>query len=179
MESIASVMKKEHENILMVIEAIEQNAQDLNDGLEFIPEFYEKFIEFQKNYTDKFHHKKEEDILFPILNKNREAKDKPEVKILVHQHILSRAHIENMEEGLESGNVRKVVANSLEYAKMIREHIIREDDDYFPFVETILSLEEKNKVLKEFNRSENSHPAGTYEKYISLAKEIRTQAGLK
>lgn len=179
MQTISSVMKHEHDIILQVVDALEKNAEDLMDGHPFNPEFYLKFIDFQRNYADKFHHAKEENILFPELQKQKETADNPEIKLLIHQHILTRAYVDNIEKALESENIRKIITNAIDYGKMIRGHIKREDNQYFPLVERLLPEKIKDKIVGKFTTSDAELPKGSNEKYIALAKEIRTMVKLK
>lgn len=171
-------MLREHHNILLVVEALEKDAHGLKNGQAFNVEFYLKFIDFQRNYVDKFHHVKEEEILFPFLEKNESTADKQEIILLVHQHLLTRAHVENIEKALEVNDYRIIAANAVDYCNMIREHIEREDKLYFPLVEKLLSDDAKKSIMLRFEANEAAFPVDTAEKYVSLANKLRELAGL-
>ena len=172
MKTIAEIMKEEHNNILPVVDALEEKANELIDTREIDAAFFLKFIEFQRGYTDGIHHAKEEDILFPVLAEHEATKNNPDIKLLIHQHILSRAHMENIEEAIDQNKDQVIAKNALEYGSMIRDHIDREDSRLFPLVEQLLPDNTKNEVLRKFKKSEDEFPNGTLEKLLNLAQEL-------
>lgn len=58
------ILSEEHQNILKVIAAIEKECEKLDSGQKIDEDFFTRSIDFIRNYADKFHHAKEEDILF-------------------------------------------------------------------------------------------------------------------
>ncbi|MDP3026300.1 MAG: hypothetical protein Q8N63_01225, partial [Nanoarchaeota archaeon] len=64
MEKPIQILIDEHKNILKVIQALENECDSLESGKKIDKIFFEKSINFIRTYADKFHHAKEEDILF-------------------------------------------------------------------------------------------------------------------
>ncbi|MEK6816956.1 MAG: hemerythrin domain-containing protein, partial [Nanoarchaeota archaeon] len=62
------ILSEEHRHILKVIDAIEEECKALEAGKSLDKKFFLDAIDFIRNYADKFHHAKEEDILFEELN---------------------------------------------------------------------------------------------------------------
>jgi len=58
------ILSEEHKYILEVIAALNRECQSLESGKNLDKNFFEEAIDFIRNYADKFHHAKEEDILF-------------------------------------------------------------------------------------------------------------------
>ena len=172
MQTITQIMMEEHNNILPVVDALEEKARVLRNTREIDVTFFMNFLEFQRGYTDGIHHAKEEEILFPALTEHESTKDNSDIKLLVHQHILSRAHMENIEEAISTGKHLIIVNNALEYCSMIRDHIEREDTKLFPLVEKLMPADMKQKVLNSFSNSEESVPKGMKEKLLKLAKGL-------
>ena len=57
-----TILSEEHKHILSVIDALSKERKNLESGKELDKDFFSKAIDFIKNYADKFHHAKEEDI---------------------------------------------------------------------------------------------------------------------
>ena len=65
----SEILEKEHENILKLVEILKKEIKKISDGETPDKKFLEKSIDFIRNYADKIHHAKEEDILFREFNK--------------------------------------------------------------------------------------------------------------
>ena len=65
----SEILMREHENILKVVEALDRECNLIKRGGGVDEEFFKKVIDFIKDYADKFHHAKEEEILFKEFNK--------------------------------------------------------------------------------------------------------------
>ena len=65
-----TILSDEHKNILCVINRILKECGKIDSGGNIDEAFFQKAVSFIKNYADKFHHAKEEDILFMELNKD-------------------------------------------------------------------------------------------------------------
>lgn len=61
MGKITKILSDEHKNILRLTKLIEKECES---GENINKDFFIKAIYFIRNYADKFHHAKEEDILF-------------------------------------------------------------------------------------------------------------------
>lgn len=63
------ILVKEHDSILKVIE-ITQTILNTNDKSTVKLDHVEQIIDFIKNFADKYHHLKEEDVLFMEMEKH-------------------------------------------------------------------------------------------------------------
>lgn len=64
MNTPTQILSAEHQNILKVVKAIVKECDVFESENNLDKAFFTKAIGFIKNYADKFHHAKEEDILF-------------------------------------------------------------------------------------------------------------------
>ena len=62
-----SVLRKEHDAILKMLDATEQAARRIESGQTVAPETLQGLLEFFQLFADQCHHGKEEDLLFPLL----------------------------------------------------------------------------------------------------------------
>lgn len=63
MDSIL-VLEKEHENISKIIDLMKEKSIEFINSKNINVEFVKSLIFILKEYADKFHHRKEEEILF-------------------------------------------------------------------------------------------------------------------
>ena len=174
----------EHEVILSVIEAVETVAQSPDDSA-FADEFYEKACDFFATFADKCHHGKEEVHLFPMLESRGIPREGGPIACMLHDHDEGRAHIRAVREALrcvKEGDLvaRAIVkADALQFCELLRQHIQKENQVLFVVGDQAMSAADKELLFKKFNCAEgDTLPAGSHEKYLSIARELREAAGL-
>ena len=62
-------LRAEHEGILTMLQILERISEQMNSGKQADTAHLGKIVEFLQVFADKCHHGKEEDILFPALEK--------------------------------------------------------------------------------------------------------------
>ena len=150
------ILSKEHKNILVAIDLLSQECDAMESGTELNKEFIENAIFFIRNYADKFHHAKEEDILFKVLETD-EVQEKMHcspIRQMLHEHDMGRKLVKNMEEGIKENDKDKVVQNARSYCYLLKDHIHKEDDILYPMADEALSPENQESMAKEFARVE-------------------------
>src|SRR3989338_6539890 len=96
---------------------------------------------FIRNYVDKFHHAKEEDILFKEFNKCAEEgciHCNP-VEQMLFEHDEGRKSVKMMELGMDEREKNKLIEGARNYIQLIREHIYKEDNILYPMADEALS----------------------------------------
>ena len=156
MKTATEILSLEHENILKFIDALLKKCEVMEKKKEIDSDFFEKAIDFIRNYADKFHHAKEEDILFKELCKDTVEMHCNPVEQMLYEHDLGRNFVKGIEEGLKKNDMGKIIKNSKGYADLLREHIYKEDNILYPMAEQSLGKAIKTKMLKEFERIEKS-----------------------
>jgi len=171
MTDAIKILKEEHQNILKVVGALLTECAELESGKKLDKDFFTKVINFIREYADKFHHAKEEDILFIKMCENPEQMHCDPTQQMVHEHVLGRNFVKGMEEGIKKEDARMVIDNSLGYANLIQEHIFKEDNILYPMAENGLSEGIKKNMLKEFKEVEKNY-SEKKDKYLSFVKEV-------
>ena len=98
MESPTKILSDEHQNILKVINALIKECSDLESEKELDKAFFKRAIDFIRNYADKFHHAKEEEILFKELCKETAELHCNPVEQMLYEHELGRGFVKEMGE---------------------------------------------------------------------------------
>ncbi len=164
-------LSNEHKNIIKVLDALDKECDALEGGKALDKEFFVKAVDFIRNYADKFHHAKEEDILFKEL-------DHPDVVMhcdprgqMLHEHDLGRKFVKGMETAITDGDKAGAVENGRGYAQLLRDHIYKEDNILYPMAEQALG-EERNRAMSERFARVNEEYSAANEKYLALVEEF-------
>jgi len=167
------ILSDEHKNILKVIEALNREIDAIESGKNIDKAFFEKVIDFIRNYADKFHHAKEEDILFKEFCKKAEEMHCNPVEQMLHEHDLGREFVKGMEKGLNENNKQKIINNAKGYIQLLNEHIFKEDNILYPMADKALNDNIQKSVLSKFKQAEiKRFKKGVKEKYLDIAKEF-------
>ena len=150
---------------------------DLKDLNTFI--LFEKancFMQFIHEFADHFHHAKEEDILFRYLEVPGVLTHCNPVPQMLFEHNKSREFVQNMENAIQTKDIYEFVVNAGEYARLLREHMYKEDNILYPMAERGLSDEAKTSLLKEYTETDNRlNSQDLWRKYEILCTELEQQ----
>ena len=143
-------MSDEHKNILKVIGAVSKQCEGIDSGQEIDKDFFAKAVGFIRNYADKFHHAKEEDILFMELNKDGVLEHCNPIGQMLHEHDLGRGFVKGLSEAVEKGDKAEAVKNARGYCELLQEHIFKEDNILYPMADEALKEEIQKDILGKF-----------------------------
>jgi hemerythrin-like domain-containing protein len=158
MSKSTKILSDEHKNILKVVDLLEKECDSLNQK-PIDRDFFEKVIDFIRNYADKFHHAKEENILFKEFCKsaeNGELHCNPVDQMLM-EHDMGREFVKGMEIGLNKNDKEELGRNAKGYIGLIREHIFKEDNILYPMADESLSKSVQDSMEKEFKKIEEQN----------------------
>lgn len=173
---ITHVLVAEHRLILRMIALLEHNAPLTAQGSYRNWQFYHDGIDFIRNYADKFHHAKEEDVLFMALLANGMPKEHSPVAAMLLEHDMGRNFVRAMETAViaaEAGHpeaYQAIADNACGYAALLREHIDKEDTVLYPLAERILPEAMRPDILAGYATAEQQTAAGFGEKYQAVVK---------
>ncbi len=179
MKSI-EIMVEEHENIRRMLKVIRKLCYKLMTEPNYDISDFPKIIDFVRNYADKHHHGKEEDILFATMNREIEKLAKSgAITGMYIEHDNGRLYMTNLEKALEEykkGNDEArldIIANSISYTDLLDRHIEKENTAMYKFAEKMLSESVKSTVDAECQSIEDkATDIGLQEKYIKLLEEL-------
>lgn len=166
------LLVEEHKNILLFIDIARAECEKLISGEEVDIKLFREFIEFGRNYADKLHHGKEEQILFKVmLDELGPVANKLIKNGMYVEHDLGRLYLAELEEALNKyekenslGYKLDIIGNILGYGALLRRHIEKEDSVVYTYAERELSelllkkidedtmgfeLEKENSILRE------------------------------
>ncbi|MDF7807502.1 hemerythrin domain-containing protein [Pontiellaceae bacterium B12219] len=158
-ENVTQVMMNEHQLILRMISLVEKNTEKMEAGSFEDWNFYRDAIDFVRNYADRFHHAKEEEVLFVELVKNGMPEKNSPIEAMLMEHDLGRTYIKNLEEavlksiqGLE-GQLPVIAENAKGYAALLRGHIQKEDQILYPLAERVLPETIRSRMTEAYEKA--------------------------
>ncbi len=163
---ITQALVNEHRLILRMITLLERNAPRTADGSYTNLQFYLDGVDFIRSYADRFHHAKEEDVLFEALITNGMPRENSPTAAMMMEHVEGRAFVAAMEsatrESLDGqrGREQSIADNALAYAALLREHIAKEDEILYPLAERIIPDTMRDSIIAGYEAAEKRAAVG-------------------
>ena len=154
------VLFEEHEIIEQTIEVLNKYAKNLQERKKVPPKVLNEIIDIIKNFADKCHHGKEEDVLFPLIKKTN-AKEVKIISILLKEHKKGRNFIKELTKAISKKDTNGMIKNANGYINLLPQHI-KKENLIFPRWINPLSDEIKDGLFDRFEEIE--------EKVIGLGK---------
>jgi hemerythrin-like domain-containing protein len=168
-------LKKEHEAIKLMIRIMGSVSDRLESGKEVDPNHLESILEFIKVFADKCHHAKEEDLVFPAMEKAGIPRESGPIGVMPHEHREGRDFVKGMSEAVEKYKKggknagMDVAKNARSYASLLSQHIDKEDNILYPMADARISGADQNELEKEFEKVETEKIGkGKHEKFHRL-----------
>jgi len=161
---VTQVMKDEHQLILRMIALVERNTALMEEGKFRNWQFFLDAVDFIRNYADRFHHAKEEEVLFVALVKNGMPEKQSPIEAMHMEHEQGRAFVRGMEEAAQkaldgvSGQIPIIGENANGYAELLRGHIDKEDNILYPLAERVLPEDVRPEMLTAYQSAEDKTP---------------------
>jgi hemerythrin-like domain-containing protein len=147
--------------IPVVIENLEVDSEEgrqlIRDGVDFI-----------RSYADKYHHAKEEEILFKYFDEELDI-----LKVMHEDHKQGRSHVKAILESLEIKDKASIGKHLNAYRDLLTEHIKKEDEILFPWMDKNLSTRQIGELFSKFNETDDQigYSPSKYEEFIDRMEE--------
>jgi hemerythrin-like domain-containing protein len=169
------MLVNKHKVILKVVEGLRQAAEHMRGGNRVDPTLLREAVVFMREFADRFHHAKEEDLLFPALVAHGVPLHGCPIDALLHEHEKGRRLIKQIADALDlyAAGVAEAgitIADAIDgIVKLYPNHIWKEDDMVFPMVEHLFSEADRSELYKGFQEVEAKNPPGTHERFHAFA----------
>lgn len=101
-------------------------------------------VDFVRNFADRFHHAKEEDLLFKYFDSGSEI-----IQSMLKEHEVGRGHIRAALEAIACGETTRVGKHLSAYAELLKEHIRKEDEILYPWMDGQLTDSQVGKLYSQ------------------------------
>jgi hemerythrin-like domain-containing protein len=152
------ILVEEHHLILRGLDLLTTAAERIVRNQHPPKEFFEKAVSFTFHFTNKFHHYKEEIVMFGMLAQKREGDIDAEIERLrdqhraLHDYMNEISHsIDAYSENMES-EVRRLHRNLSDYIETLHRHVNAENGIFYPLVAKTLTGDEMRWLAEEFEK---------------------------
>lgn len=178
-ENWSDLLMRDHETIEKVFEAGEKAFAAPGDpDRRLVGQLLEYFTE----YVDGCHNKKEEEHLFPLIERRGVPREGGPLAVMLQEHQQGRdllARLIPLAEDFVAGRAEDAAALHAvyaEYTELLKNHFWKENDILYPMARRAMSDDDGAAVVKGIEAVEAALGEGTREKYFALAQQI-IQAG--
>lgn len=175
-------LRDEHEGIMTALAVLDRLANEIEAGRTVSIDDLEQIVDFLKTFADRCHHGKEEDLLFPALERAGIPKENGPIGVMLTDHTHGREYIRAMSDALagmregkpDSGPAFASAAHG--YVRLLSSHIEKENQVLFVMAERVLPPEEHDRLAKEFECVEQERIGpGVHERYHALLDRLRQE----
>jgi len=164
-----------HEHVLikrwiaLIPRVVEHLDVESEDGRQLILDG----IDLIRSYADRYHHAKEEDILFKYFDNDSKI-----LQVMYEDHTTGRGHVKAMLEALDRKDKETLAMHLLAYQELLTGHIQKEDEILFPWMDRNLSTTHVEELIAKFNEVDQNmgfSPA----KYLAFVEKLESQFSLQ
>jgi len=181
MSNATEMLEQEHrviERMLLVLRKAADVLQEDNDS-SLAP--FEQAVDFIRNFADKCHHGKEEDILFKLMEKRGMPVEGGPIGIMLHEHQLARSCTAELAQGIDQAKagdksaIKTIIDNARYYADLLANHIYKENNILYPMGNQVFSDADQKYLHTEFDRVEKEIGEGVHEGYHRLVDNLEKE----
>jgi hemerythrin-like domain-containing protein len=125
---------------------------------------------FIKTYADRYHHAKEEDILFKRFDETQEI-----IRAMLDDHVTGRNHVKGMLAALDARDTAMLAEHLRGYGELLVEHIRKEDEILYPWMDRQLSPAQAEALHGEFREADRRFDPGMAERFAEFIEELERQ----
>jgi hemerythrin-like domain-containing protein len=171
------VLIDEHKLILKAVATLKQKVAQTELNKSINPDSITLLVDFFRMYADRFHHGKEEGILFSELSlKELTDSDKTIMNELIGEHVFARKTVTSLENAKQDYvNGKRDAINTIidllqVLAKLYPVHIEKEDKHFFYPAMAYFDKEEQQNMRRKFEEFNRTFTDKRYSQIINSLK---------
>lgn len=179
------ILKDEHRVIEQVLTCLERMAAQAKRDRKLPVAAARDAIEFFRHFADHCHHAKEENQLFPVLEKKGFSPDSGPTAVMRFEHTQGREYVRAMSAAADAAErgettaVDQFTRNARGYIELLSNHIAKEDHCLFSMADNVLTEADDAALLEAFEHVEHVDiGAGCHEKFVRLADRLAETYGV-
>jgi len=175
-------LRAEHEGILLMLRIFEGVCERLVPSGRLDVTHPDAIMEFLVIFVDKCHHGKEEEFLFPALEKVGIPREGGPIGVMLREHVAGRTCVRQMKEAWadrKAGDARaggRFREHAREYTQLLRQHIDKENNVLFVMAESRLPRATQEELGRAFDKLEKERIGeGKHEEFHALLEQLRKE----
>ena len=179
MNTYLKLLYDEHSIIINAIDVAKESESLIGKDDERYEKTIRTLINFFRNYADKYHHNKEEMILFPEMEKKNEMLQDGVIKEMFDNHEEFREMIKDIEQNLDAKNFIETQKKLNAYGEALLDHIAVENEEVFQMAESIFDDDELERISFRFLDSDRELGDKRKEELREIADSLSKEIMLK
>ncbi len=179
------ILMNEHRVIEQVLACLDKIAENAFETGTIDVASARDAASFLRTFADACHHGKEEQRLFPAMERCGLPPQAGPTAVMRHEHEIGRAHVRRMEDAVaayEKGDKQAPGRFAFEargFVELLRDHIAKEEQVLFPMADRMLPPAMQDELLAGFEHAEKHEMGeGTHEKFLALADRLASRWGV-
>ncbi len=145
----------EHKLIKRWIALIPAISEKYMKGDPRMDDIVSRGVDFIRSFADRFHHAKEEEILFSYFDQDIDI-----LKAMLADHETGRAHVREIVKGMKGGDSEKVTTHLRAYGDLLTDHIRKEDEILYPWMDRYLTTSQVGELYRKFLEADGKSVKG-------------------
>ncbi len=178
-------LRSEHQVILRVLDCFEIALRKAHETKTVSKAIFDPFVEFFQGFADRCHHCKEEDRLFPCLEKKGIPRDGGPIGVMLYEHEQCRKHVRNIKaaiadtESESSSAFETVMSEGQIFLELLRAHIGKENNVLFDMADNVVMGDDLSNLASAYEQAE-SEPEylQTHDHCSEIAKQLMSEYGI-
>jgi len=184
--SVTEDLREEHRVIERMLRVLNVACDRLEMGEEVSPDLFRRSIDFIRTFADSCHHGKEEDALFPVVEKRGIPRQGGPIGVMLMEHDQGRKFVRAFAQAVEKygkgdkSAKQAIIENARGYARLLSQHIPKEDNILYPLADKVLGSSEQKELWEKFERIEKERIGeGKHQEYLHLVMEIEKELNIR
>ncbi len=172
------ILKHEHRVIERALRALDGVCMRLEGGSRIPAPELKEIVGFITTFADRYHHGKEETLLFPALERRGITREGGPLGVMEYEHQVERELIADLEKAIglytegDVDAVQSFVDSARNYLRLLVGHIEKEDSILFRIGDEVLDDEEKAALAESFKQTDVMLGDRSLQDYERLASEL-------
>jgi hemerythrin-like domain-containing protein len=173
------ILMEEHQLIIQTIGALEAYTEAIIRNESIDQSDLGRFVQFIREFADRHHHGKEEDVLFKTMIDNGFPKEQGPLAVMLHEHDVGRGFVETLaekssiERSWSEEDRSQIVESARGFGALLRSHILKEDQILYPMARNALPPDVMTVVDQTCAEIDaRSDGSGERENFRTLANQL-------
>ena len=175
----------EHNAVLVALQILEKIGEALAAKRDAALDPLAQLLDFFQGFVDRCHHGKEEDVLFPALERAGVPRQGGPIGVMLMEHEAGRGYVRAMVDGLgrlrggEAGAAEAIRAHAVAYCDLLRGHIQKENQILFAMADRLLTADIDREMAEQFEAIERDRVGeGKHEAYHAMLHALKEAYGV-
>ena len=171
-------LRRDHALIEKMLNALKTISLLLKNGKQIPNSILNQAIDFSINFTNTCHHGKEEDSLFPTLEKSGMPREGGPIARMLYEHEITKelanSIVSSTKTYISSGEQTELVKNIDDYVQHVSLHLSKENQRLFVMADMLLNEQERlvNDNLTRLEKEKFDRIGNSREYYEKLVDNI-------